>query len=1642
MTEQTAVKPAQFADKATDRQKETDTPDNTRLVAEGYTQSRVETPAPVTPEVSLPQVSLVDATSQRAEPAPRQLNDQTVQQYALQLHQAINRTNFIGMSSPDEPKVFQMLQSLGEADRKAIAEAYKNAPENTGHRDIRTDMEARMSTEGFRKAESMLLTRDGRTNDAGNLMQAFTQIGSNRADGERRVIETFATLNSEQMEQMRRDFRTDYGMTVEEARQKYGISPDAQRVLDFVTKPVEQRTSNDIIDLARFAVEKGNLDYLSIALRGDTPQAKEARRSLGQDADFGKKLVEAFKPAESGFFGTAFDYALGPIDEFVGGLIRGDLSWGSVLGGLPVVDQFGALMRAVDSKEANLNLLVATDLVREGRISLSTIALNNTGSLFGWFDNKSNINLAVDNATDSERQAFLRGRQLFGTTPSNETDRNALAYFNRLQDSFRQSGDSREAALWEAKLADGKNSTKAKLAEATDTNGRFTALENMSREEWRRLNDPQSGPQFKQELSQFISRFVPIEEQPRMRALIEQKSQAESYEKSQDVRRGFSDVIVDNARSGFFSTSWDGAKILTGVERLTADDATRYRDNATFREQTDNFIKQNLSPEQLRYAEHMLRQVAQTGKPYEKDGIGDLLSATANGADAKTRLGAVETLLQQNPELRQRLGGDPARMTPADRALRETIDTAVNQALLQSPYRRGSRVGRSEISRGLFEAGHLPVEWKANIGLKNRTFYEEAGKLPQQERQRLLTNRNLTASERQLIEKIADQGGEMRAEDRIRAFVVGDGSRADQYVDELKNLSGEQKQKLKEDYLAKYGSPLETDFLGKVERGDQQRFRALLTPSQTDGRQDYYDNLDEWLRSRSGGGLAPDGTALTVERAITDQAALNQWFNSRFEKMPVEVREAANEYFKEALQDSKESKAKMAELLATVALTAAALAATPFTGGASLALVAGIAAAAGGVAKVAIHRAVEGGDYDWNKALGQFVGGGAEGALNMLGGKIVEGMFKGFNLTGRALYGSMTSQGLLAEGTEAATGRAFTALMAQGKNVTPAALETFAKTVAPAADAATQARIAQMAREAVVRNFDHVVNRATFVALSSVDNAIIGGGGAAAMVVVQNTVDGRPIKAQEVLGAALVGAATGAIVGTLIRGGIEARDIYVQARRAPNGDNLILPSGQGQEPVVLEDASGKRRTVTEETVPGPGERVVGGPAAAPEVRTEPVANPVVEQPVARPDNTPVGEETPPSRSGDGTTPGADVGNVNRPAAPEVPPRTAKFEETLQKLEQEGGPPGDLARRIRQLTPEETFNGGIDEMLNAGKKKTRDLEDRVRYAEMLKRVNELKPDMPEGLYERVRGFMGESRKASQNALKLRDLESLLSLNRGQSDAEVARRLDGYFRAISDAGRDAGTSPALSDVFNEQEIAAIRRLQEAQQKQPKVELKPEERDALSQTMSELARREVPGGQGPAQDRVMQIVVGLPASGKSNNIVPDLALNNRAMVIDSDAVAPQIPGYTANLDGTPVVGLGANAVQTEAGRIATMMLNDAISNGDNIVYPFVGRDAEALMRKIIQAREAGYRVEVHFADVPAEEAARRAFVRGQDGVADGRRQIVDPEYVLGLGNGPRDAFQRVMREMPWLVDGWTHWNTNVPRGERPQVVAQSNQ
>ncbi len=169
------------------------------------------------------------------------------------------------------------------------------------------------------------------------------------------------------------------------------------------------------------------------------------------------------------------------------------------------------------------------------------------------------------------------------------------------------------------------------------------------------------------------------------------------------------------------------------------------------------------------------------------------------------------------------------------------------------------------------------------------------------------------------------------------------------------------------------------------------------------------------------------------------------------------------------------------------------------------------------------------------------------------------------------------------------------------------------------------------------------------------------------------------------------------------------------------------------------------------------------------------------------------------------------------------------------------------------------------------------------------------------------------------------------------------------------------------------------------------------------------------GPATrtgDKTAVIVLGPPASGKSSISNP-IARKYDATIIDSDEAKKLLPEYAG--------GVGANAVHTESKAIINQMEQLAIDEGDNLVIPTVGENADKIRGKVERYRNAGYNVQVVDVQVPAEEAAIRMFRRFYK---TGR--MIPTDYLNKVGNKPSATYDILRKE--GIADGYTRIDNTV--------------
>lgn len=181
---------------------------------------------------------------------------------------------------------------------------------------------------------------------------------------------------------------------------------------------------------------------------------------------------------------------------------------------------------------------------------------------------------------------------------------------------------------------------------------------------------------------------------------------------------------------------------------------------------------------------------------------------------------------------------------------------------------------------------------------------------------------------------------------------------------------------------------------------------------------------------------------------------------------------------------------------------------------------------------------------------------------------------------------------------------------------------------------------------------------------------------------------------------------------------------------------------------------------------------------------------------------------------------------------------------------------------------------------------------------------------------------------------------------------------------------------------------------------------------------------------QGNRLDIVLGLPASGKSSTIVNDVSQKYHSKLIDCDEAKKLLPEYNR--------GWGSNAVHKESQMIEQLAFLDTIRQGKNVVLPKVGGDYEKLLKQyIMPAKNAGYKIYVHYVEVNRNVALGRMLNRFLE---EGR--FLDPKLIdkydnPEIGNRINSTYERLKES--GIIDGYSKWDNNVTKGSKPEMLEQ---
>ena len=155
---------------------------------------------------------------------------------------------------------------------------------------------------------------------------------------------------------------------------------------------------------------------------------------------------------------------------------------------------------------------------------------------------------------------------------------------------------------------------------------------------------------------------------------------------------------------------------------------------------------------------------------------------------------------------------------------------------------------------------------------------------------------------------------------------------------------------------------------------------------------------------------------------------------------------------------------------------------------------------------------------------------------------------------------------------------------------------------------------------------------------------------------------------------------------------------------------------------------------------------------------------------------------------------------------------------------------------------------------------------------------------------------------------------------------------------------------------------------------------------------------------KDYELELVLGLPASGKSTMVTDPDSEEMGAFIMDCDMIKEHLPEYQESH------GAGADAVHFEGyGLMLDAMkefLKDGSMEGTNVILPIVSSSLDDLMETFIKPFEdAGYHVKAKFCPAKPNEAAARVVMRELGG-----GQLINSNVAFGFGDGPEKVYEEL--------------------------------
>jgi hypothetical protein len=920
------------------------------------------TPEPAESPISVPKGVDKPAESTPAKPAdarpdasakaPTEIERQKLITAAVDLHDAANQSSLLVFSSPDVPKIMNIIEPMNAAQRKQLQQEY--ATKFPG-RDLVTDLKDKLSTPDAARAEAVFKRLDGVADNSGQIHEALAKIQSlglqssdqpevARIRAEKEIRDSVNTLTSAQLSEVESKYKKDYGRDLKSDLQgNDGLTDLTKNALKTYMNGADHRSDQDTLTVANDALKNGRPDIFNEVFRDASATARQTFAAN----DGAKKIDQAF-----------------------------------------------------DGSDAK----IAKDYATRGEVSLSTIV---DGDTHWYHTNRDDITRAVKSVSDQDRVDFIQGEKLAKShiEPVSVDDKRAAAMYKSVNDSLHNVGTEREADLWKAQLTNQESVTRGLLearsdggllgiGAGVDKNEAFSAVENLSEKDWQFLRDhPYEVSRIDQAAHKYDGNYS-----DRIMSALYAKLNVDDYKQSQKIGlRPLTERLTDNSDNT--ANRVDAITSMNEAERYSY--AQNYKGYRTY---IDSVLKSD--DERL-----LATRLSRTSAP--PDATDQVLVDKLKGADPLKSFNDIEAALKVDPALKDCLQNP---ITEQDRALNnafhEAARAAVDKAGLgDQSYGEGAFVpGQYDAyDNAVFKNGSVPLDLKLQLTSDRREQIDTIMHAPDTEKSRLLDKNPDAAtkayqdtvlgskdSERQVIlnglqqKDESGRAGYLQPADRMRLLALN-GTNFDDMKQMLSGMSLDQRQSMANDYYTKYHALVTEDAILKVSPDQQWRFRELLAPTDLNVRQVALDaqhsndshasNWDDdmknkWDFSRVAADSAQDNLTKFAAQHGTELSQLSSEQRKQFDDAVANYTAAQKSYV--------DSKGQFAETFVDATLTVTAVGGALFSGGTSLAL---LGAVGGAAYRVGMKASIEGGDFDSsaNNVLKQGFEGATQGALGFLG---------------------------------------------------------------------------------------------------------------------------------------------------------------------------------------------------------------------------------------------------------------------------------------------------------------------------------------------------------------------------------------------------------------------------------------------------------------------------------------------------------------------------------------------------------------------------------------------------------------------------------------------------------------------------------